>query len=342
MKESSKDLIKRLQTAACESLDPLIPIGSSVVLLDFPNHSNVGDSLIWLGEIAYLRRRQAKIRYVCESWSLVVEHLRSRLTPETMILIHGGGNFGTLWPDHHAFRLNVIREFPEHQIIQLPQSVYFSEEPEAAEAITKTKQAISEHPRFSLLVRDQTSADITQELLGLPSQVLPDMAFFLGSIAPRSSPQNDFFLLSRSDHEKSEHWDSAQLSKQLLGRLEERDWLKSGLVEMVIRHCSRLLGKRGSAAGASGVTLTLGVWNAMAKAELRRGAGILCRGQVLVTDRLHAHILAVLLDKPHVVVDNSNAKITGYMQTWSGSYEKLRLAKDLEQALKAADRMLQC
>ena len=38
-------------------LDPLIPRGSQVALFDFPNHSNVGDSAIWLGEQAYLSTR---------------------------------------------------------------------------------------------------------------------------------------------------------------------------------------------------------------------------------------------------------------------------------------------
>ena len=36
-------------------LGPLIPAGSSVVLFDFPNYSNVGDSAIWLGEEIYIK-----------------------------------------------------------------------------------------------------------------------------------------------------------------------------------------------------------------------------------------------------------------------------------------------
>lgn len=38
-------------------LDPLIPHSSSIALFDFPNYANVGDSLIWLGEEAYLKDR---------------------------------------------------------------------------------------------------------------------------------------------------------------------------------------------------------------------------------------------------------------------------------------------
>jgi hypothetical protein len=39
-----------------------------VVLLDFPNHANVGDSLIWLGEIAALRQLGKTVRHVCSIW----------------------------------------------------------------------------------------------------------------------------------------------------------------------------------------------------------------------------------------------------------------------------------
>ncbi len=333
-------MIERLQVEASKVLDPLIPVGASVALLDFPNHSNVGDSLIWLGEIAYLRRRQAKIRYVCEPWSLVVGHLRRRLTPETVILIHGGGNFGTLWPEHHAFRLNVIRQFPDHRILQLPQSLYFSQDADGAATARATAEVLERHRGFTLLVRDETSAGIAERRLESLPPVVPDMAFFIGPVAGRTTPGNDFFLLSRSDHEKDRRWNDTQARTELLARAEQRDWLKSGLGEMVVRRLSRTLGVRGGGLGTAGVALTLAVWNAMAGAELRRGADLLGQGRVVVTDRLHAHILSILLDKPHVVVDNANGKLSGFMDTWTGNCANTHRAGDLGEALEIAERLV--
>lgn len=45
-----KQLINDLQAKAQSVLDPLIPTDSALAVLDYPNNSNVGGSLIWLGE----------------------------------------------------------------------------------------------------------------------------------------------------------------------------------------------------------------------------------------------------------------------------------------------------
>jgi Exopolysaccharide biosynthesis protein len=37
----------------------------------------------------------------------------------------------------------------------------------------------------------------------------------------------------------------------------------------------------------------------------------------VVTDRLHGHILACLMDKKHVVIDNSYGKNSTYMNQWT-------------------------
>jgi len=44
-----------------------VPAGARVALIDYPNHTNVGDSAIWLGEIAALRRLGAEVAYECEA-----------------------------------------------------------------------------------------------------------------------------------------------------------------------------------------------------------------------------------------------------------------------------------
>ncbi len=45
---------------------PLLPVGEPVALLDFPNHMNVGDAAIWLGERALLRSLGVPVAYACD------------------------------------------------------------------------------------------------------------------------------------------------------------------------------------------------------------------------------------------------------------------------------------
>ena len=44
--------------------------------------------------------------------------------------------------------------------------------------------------------------------------------------------------------------------------------------------------------------------------------GILSRGRVVVTDRLHGYILCLQAGIPHVLIDNSYGKLSSFHATW--------------------------
>src|SRR3546814_2134871 len=54
-KKSADLLVGELADHFARVLDAVLPSGK-LALVDFPDHSNVGDSAIWLGEMAYLRK----------------------------------------------------------------------------------------------------------------------------------------------------------------------------------------------------------------------------------------------------------------------------------------------
>ncbi|MEG8022012.1 polysaccharide pyruvyl transferase family protein [Sphingomonas aerolata] len=55
----------------------------------------------------------------------------------------------------------------------------------------------------------------------------------------------------------------------------------------------------------------------LARARVARGLTLLSRGRQIVTDRLHAHILALLLGIPHVALDNEYGKLSAYIAAWT-------------------------
>ena len=59
------------------------------------------------------------------------------------------------------------------------------------------------------------------------------------------------------------------------------------------------------------------VYDMTARARLIRGLRILSAGKVVVTDRLHAHILCLLMNIPHVLLDNSYGKVNNFVDTWT-------------------------
>ena len=63
---------------------------------------------------------------------------------------------------------------------------------------------------------------------------------------------------------------------------------------------------------------------------------MLGEGRVVITDRLHAHILSLLLGIPNVILDNSYGKLHDFYHTWTSGGGLVRWARDPEHAIALA------
>src|SRR3546814_4284411 len=91
------------------------------------------------------------------------------------VLIHGGGNMGTLWPKHEAFRLHLLRTHRGHPIVQMPQSIHYADPAAAAEMA----EAIRGHGQFTLLVRDARSLAFAERHFDCTIRLCPDAELML-------------------------------------------------------------------------------------------------------------------------------------------------------------------
>ena len=62
---------------------------------------------------------------------------------------------------------------------------------------------------------------------------------------------------------------------------------------------------------------------------------------MVVTDRLHGHVLCTLLDIPHVLLDNADHKLSAYHNTWTRGLANCRLAYNPQDAACMAQELLQ-
>ena len=99
--------------------------GSPYALVDFPDHANVGDSAIWLGELVLLRAITGRDPSYVSAWHDFDRDAFLHSCPDGPVLIHGGGNLGDLWSHHQRFRESLLTAFPDRTIVQLPQSIFF-------------------------------------------------------------------------------------------------------------------------------------------------------------------------------------------------------------------------
>jgi pyruvyl transferase EpsO len=60
---------------------------------------------------------------------------------------------------------------------------------------------------------------------------------------------------------------------------------------------------------------------------VRRAVDLFASHDHIVTDRLHGHILACLMNKPSTIVDNSYGKNSSYVSQWTMSSPLVSLKK---------------
>ena len=165
------DLRERVQDSLSHALDGSV----RVALLEFPDHGNVGDSAIWLGERALLDQHGVEVAYASTMSTYSKKGLLRRLSPSNPILMHGGGNFGDIWPSSQVFKLQVLEDFPTHRVVFLPQTMHFLA-PESRHAFAS---AISRHGRVTLMARDSRSLIEAKALGAERVMLVPDSAFGL-------------------------------------------------------------------------------------------------------------------------------------------------------------------
>jgi exopolysaccharide biosynthesis protein PssK len=312
--------------------------GDRVALVDYPNHTNVGDSAIWLGEIEALRLLGADVAYECEAHGHDAGAAARAIGPDGTVLLHGGGNFGDEWPGYQRLREGVIGAHRDHPVVVLPQTVRFNRGENEARAAA----ALRAHPRLTLLCRDERSAAAARSLAPAATvEACPDAAFALGRRPGRRPPAGEPLWLTRTDAERR----GARLVPPG-GEGRVIDWmageegdLDARAGERLLRGVARQGGQRATrrrVAAAAARPLVRALHTGLARRRVQLGLDLVASAPVVVTDRLHAHILCLLAGVPHVLVDTGYGKLRAFVDAWTAGHPLLRLADSATAAAAAA------
>lgn len=316
--------IKSLQDKLARLAPQIAPPVSGFALLDFPDYANVGDSLIWLGELEFFRKNFGRApSYVCS----IAEYdpvALAKAVPTGPIYLSGGGNFGDVWPKFQAFRLKVFADFPDRRIIQLPQTIRF----EGGEYLEKTRAAIAGLENFTMMVRDEPSREFVAREFACPVILAPDMAFCLGALRlPGAVKTADIVYLLRTDIEASGARGERGEPEGL--KVRQVDWILEEHSQTpwarIMRRYRRIQRQPGTAKANDLLCL-------QALQQLDRGAALLCAGRAVVTDRLHGHILSILLGLDHAVIDNAYGKVGNFRALWTAADSRAQLASSIDEA----------
>lgn len=333
-----------------DALRALGVAGRRVALVGYPSHDNIGDHAIWCGQIDLLHELGCDVVYSADTQEYSSSILRRRIGRDGVLLFQGGGNFGDLWPEHHELRLRMLEEFADHQIVQMPQTVHFT----SRSMLDHTRSTIAGCRRFTLLCRDERSVAIAREELDATATLTPDAAFSLRvPTAPDTHrPPVDILWLRRLDDERvgdALEPPSSALDGLTVRTIDWRDVAVSGpgprpdLVSQRAWRANQLRATRltrRAGIGDLAQPLLRRAHDAASRREVAAGLAEIAASRVVVTDRLHAHILATLAGVPSIIVDTGYGKLATFIEAFTADLPTTHVATDARHAAELAARVL--
>jgi pyruvyl transferase EpsO len=287
------------------------------IYVDYPVHANIGDLLINLGSERFFTDQQIQIwrRYNIFDFPETIDGIDKNI----VFLLHGGGNLGDIWPSHQLLRERILRQYPKNRIIFLPQTAFYG----SAESERKGVQTMAQHGNLHVFVRDTQSLERLNRGGLYDVSVMPDMAHSLvGNLKSPREAELRSLMLFRTDQEVGG-------LPAFLGHSDRRsfDWNEmisdphkviSGGTLALIRGVGRFGGPLN--------LVNLWYWNR--DVVLKDAIGFFSRFETVVTNRLHAIILGLLLGRRVVWFDNSYGKLSSYVRCWLSESPNLELATE--------------
>lgn len=303
--------LKRKLDSITEYFDP----AKRIVYYDYPIYANnIGDLLIHLGTEQFFQEKNLSI-WKRFSMLDLPKQIRG-IDDDVVILCHGGGNFGDVWPHSQSMREDLIARYPKNRLVVLPQTVHFNSPANAERSLRR----LAGHKNLHIFARDMVSEKFLREA-GLSASCMPDMFHAMeGVLEPSVSALHGVSLrLCRTDHEVGGGVQSP------LSDDTTTDWRA-----MIGKPCltlsriaqALLIGMR-----VTGIQSAANhrVWYPVRDFALRRGIRYFSQYETIYTDRLHAMLLGLMLRRRVRAFDNSYGKLSSYYDCWLKGTQDLSL-----------------
>ncbi|BFZ00855.1 hypothetical protein BsWGS_03894 [Bradybaena similaris] len=317
---TNSEIVEEAKRVLVNLMQDLIGTARHVMLIDIPTFENKGDPAIAAGEVLLMGRLGKTIVYYCEtsccrnqtSLNKAIQVSKRYAKDDLVILLHGGGNI-VGYPHSDNIRANYMKTFRNRKLIMLSQSIWLHGNYSAA--LDYARRLYSNRSNLIMLIRDRQSLAIAKKnFKGISLILAPDFAFCIGMTPRQMPPLFDIIWLKRIDLESANYSLPAMPGDISIDVDDWYSW-KSNKGHTDMQTAFIVTGE---------------------------GFQFLQRGRIVITDRLHGHILCLLMEIPHVIIDNPPyLKLSSFVNTWTTGVTKKVLVNNGSLALEAAIGMLQ-
>lgn len=286
-----------------------------VVLLDTPEHGNLGDHAIAISEVKFLRGLNKTVIELTANNINHFERIFAKFTGrKKTVIITGGGFLGHLWPNEEERVRRILKAFKKNKIIVFPQTITFDMETDNGRAyFEESKKIYSAHKNLILYVRENKSFELVKRYMpDVSVKLAPDIVTsFIPDI--KKSDRTNILLCFRKDKE-SIYSDADQ---RKIYKMIERKYPSIDIKE-------------------TNTVISKSISKKNRNAEVHNKLKEFSNAKLLITDRLHAMLFALITDTPCIAFGNSSGKVKG-VYSWIEDNEYIKYVDDLIQFSNALD-----
>ena len=284
-----------------------------ILLFNTPEHDNVGDHLISISELNFIKKALPEYEYI-EITDLEYLWFRKRLyqyvQKEDIVLITGGGFLGSLWLYNGELNVrDIITNCPDNKIIILPQTLYFENNSRGEKELKKTMEVYGKSKNLTICLRDKNSYELANKLWGGAGNKIryfPDMALFMNY-----------------------SFDCCIRKGALLCFRKDKESVMEEFCKQEVEKCMDELGlSREYISMHTGKTIQFND----RETEIKKKIIKIKSAAIVVTDTLHCMILCAISGTPCLVFDNLSQKVSGvyewiknlsYIKLYDGKIHKI-------------------
>lgn len=257
------------------------------ILFGVPHHSNLGDHAIAIAEKKIIETEFSEYLYreiAEENIHKCLDKIKPYINNQDIIFLHGGGNLGNEYLFTESGRRKIIETFPNNKIILFPQTMFFEDNEHGRKELEISKKVYNSHDRIFFMAREEISYKIMKKEFKTDNIFLTqDIVTILQESNQKTHREGLLFIIRKDTESKVETEFIEQIKKigeKIYSKIEFTDTAKGGYI-----------------------------YENQRKNALNEMLDKYRSSELVITDRLHGMIFAVITGTPCIAIGNYNHKI---------------------------------
>lgn len=263
-----------------------------IILFGTSEHGNIGDAAITVGTYEFIKKYYPDYKLIDIStyeFNDIFEKIKGIVNDNDLIFLQGGGNLGNKYIVEENVRRKVISSFPNNKIVILPQTIYFEDNEDGKRELEISQKIYNNHNSLTIFTRGAKSLELAQKYFpSAESHLMIDMALNIKKI-PINTRQGILTCIRNVDDESGFNKEKYQKIFDIVNQIDPNYNQTTNVLDKNINKIYR-------------------------NYEVNKQLENFSQHKLVVTDRLHGLIFALITKTPCIVLSSYNYKLNEFVE----------------------------